>query len=360
MSDRIHVLDLSRDELRAALTGLDLPAYRADQVRRWIFEKRVDDWATMSNLSRLDRARLGEAFVIGTGQVIEHGRARDGVHKLLIGWADGASSETVMIPSRDGRRTACISSQVGCPVGCRFCASGIGGLERNLTAGQIVEQVWQLARVALPAQERISNVVFMGIGEPLANYAAVVKAVRLINAPDGPNVGARKITISTIGLPGQIRKLAGEDLQVTLALSLHAPEQALRAELIPWAAKIPLDGVLSAARHYFERTGREITLEYVLLDGVNTLPRHADRLAEIAHSLRCNVNLICYNPVVELGYARPARTTVQTFGDRLRRHGINAHVRPSRGLDIDAACGQLRRRHAADRRTADAAPASDV
>lgn len=351
----MHILDLTPDELRAELARLEMPGYRAAQVRQWVFARRLDDWAGMTNLSKADRVQLAEHFVIARGRVVAQQAADDGVRKLLLAWpdsapgrGDGSSSETVMIPSDDGRRTACISTQAGCPVGCRFCASGIGGLTRNLSAGEIVEQVWQLARVTLPPAERISNVVIMGIGEPLANYDATVKAVRLINAADGLNIGARKITLSTIGLPAQIRRLAGEDLQITLALSLHAPNQALRAELIPWAAKFPLDQVLAAAREYFDRTGREITLEYVLLDGVNTLPEHADQLADLAHSLRCNVNLIYYNPVEGVPFARAGQAVVRAFREHLTHRGINAHIRASRGLTIDAACGQLRRRNEGD------------
>ena len=327
------------------------------------------DWPAMTNLSKADRARLAERFVIAAGSVVACQTSSDGVHKLLIAWdrSPGSSqdtSEAVMIPSDDAggsRRTACVSTQVGCPVGCRFCASGLGGLgqgpqsrktaiggPRNLTAGQIVEQVWQLARVTLgedaAGKQRITNLVLMGTGEPLANYDAVVKAIRLANASDGLDIGARKITLSTIGLPAQIRRLAGEGLQITLAISLHAPNQALRAELIPWADRFPLDAVLAAARDYFARTGREITLEYLLLDGINTLPEHADQLADIAHSLRCNVNLIGYNPVAELPFKRAGQREAAAFRDRLTRRGVNAHIRTSRGLTIDAACGQLRRR----------------
>ncbi len=374
MTARIHILGLSRDELRGEMERLGLPPYRADQLRRWVFQRLTDDWSVMTDLSQADRGRLAEAFALATGRLVSDQRADDGVRKLLLAWPDEATSEAVLIPEKGpflvsgnprkrgtaplSRRTACISCQAGCPVGCRFCASGLGGLGRNLTAGEMVEQVWQLARLAGPSGPataqpgrgpaqpggRLSNVVFMGVGEPLANYAAVVKAVRLINTPDGPNVGARKITVSTIGLPAQIRQLADEDLQITLAISLHAPNQALRAKLIPWAAKFTLDEVLSAARYYFAKTGREITLEYVMLAGVNTSAEQADELAELAHSLRCNVNLIYYNPVKGLGFERPAQATAAAFRDHLARRGVNVHIRASRGLTIDAACGQLRRR----------------
>lgn len=354
MEERTHILGLTGDELRSRLASLGLAGYRADQVRQWIFARRVAEFGQMSNLSKADRARLAELFTIAQGQVVRHEEADDGVHKLLLRWSDeaGDTSEAVMIPAEDrdaARRTACISTQVGCPVGCRFCASGVGGLTRNLTAGQIVEQAWQLARLTLAPQDRLTNVVIMGIGEPLANYDATVKAIRLINADDGLNIGARKITLSTVGLPAMIRKLAGEDLQITLAISLHAPNQQLRAELVPWAARFKLSDVLAAAREYFDHTGREITLEYVMIEAVNTLVEHADELAEIARSMRCNVNLIYYNPVAGMGrdgrdYERASKATATAFRDRLARRGVNVHIRPSRGLSIDAACGQLRHR----------------
>ena len=245
-----------------------------------------------------------------------------------------------MIPTED-RRTACISSQVGCPVGCRFCASGLGGLEGNLSAGRIVEQVWRLSR--LEGVDRISNIVFMGMGEPLANFANVTRAIRIINAEWGFNISARKITISTVGLPQAIEKLAAEfDLPVTLALSLHAPNDTIRRDLIPWASYTTIADLLAACRKWFDKTGREITLEYTLLRGVNDRPEHATELAGIAKSLRANINLIRYNEVQGMPFQRPLTDDVLEFQRLLRARGINAHIRASRGRDIAAACGQLR------------------
>ncbi len=257
-------------------------------------------------------------------------------------------TECVMIPSipeEEGgdpdRFTACISSQVGCPVGCRFCASGLTGLDHNLSTGRIVEQVWRLSR--MPDVRRISNVVFMGMGEPLANLPNVVPAVRTIAAPWGMGISARKITISTVGLPKAIEKLAEQlDLPVTLALSLHAPTDELRRELIPWAEYTTIKDLLGACRAWFERTGREITLEYTLLQNVNDRPEHAEELARLARTLRANVNLIRYNEVAGLPFLRPYTQDVRNFQEILRSRGINAHIRASRGRDIAAACGQLR------------------
>ncbi|MEW6249735.1 MAG: 23S rRNA (adenine(2503)-C(2))-methyltransferase RlmN [Planctomycetota bacterium] len=363
---RLHLLDFDRAALRAWFETQDEPGYRADQVLDWAYAKGAETFQEMSNLGQTLRAALAEHFDIYRGRVTAESASEDGTRKVLLTWPDGDSVETVWIPDVGGpggtggpgglgatRHTACLSSQVGCPVGCRFCASGLGGVRRNLTAGEIVEQalrVQQLIRMSKPGETegrarpaRLANVVLMGMGEPLANYDAVVAAVRILNAPWGLNIGARKITLSTVGLPKQIRRLAEESLQLNLALSLHAPEQELREELIPWG-KVPLEELLAACAYYFERTGREITLEYVLLDGVNMAPEHAARLAKIARRLRANVNLLRYNPVAGLPYERPSAATAHEFQERLREYGVNAHIRRSRGRDIDAACGQLRRR----------------
>ena len=253
-----------------------------------------------------------------------------------------------MIPDGD-RRTACVSSQVGCPVGCRFCASGVNGVKGNLSAAQIVEQVYELNRVLEGEKkgERISNVVFMGMGEPLANYANVMTAVRILHDPKCFNIGARKITISTVGVPPKMKELAHEELPLNLAISLHAPTEALRRQLIPWAEHFAIKDILEAARYYFDQTGREITLEYILLHQVNDRPEHAKQLAGVCRSLRANVNLIRYNEVETLPFIRPESEDVMRFQNILREAGVNAHVRKSRGRDIDAACGQLRRKQEA-------------
>jgi 23S rRNA (adenine2503-C2)-methyltransferase len=226
----------------------------------------------------------------------------------------------------------------------------MNGVKGNLTAAQIVEQVFQLNRViaesapASPRPERITNVVFMGMGEPMANYANVMQAVRVLHDPKCFNLGARRITISTVGVPSKMRQLAAEELPLNLALSLHAPNEPLRKQLIPWAEHFALDDILDAARHYFEQTGREITLEYILLSGMNDRPEHARQLAKLCKTMRANVNLIRYNEVESLPYLRPKSDDVLRFQQILRDAGVNTHVRKSRGRDIEAACGQLRRK----------------
>ncbi|MBL4702204.1 MAG: 23S rRNA (adenine(2503)-C(2))-methyltransferase RlmN [Phycisphaeraceae bacterium] len=357
MSDFVlkHLFDLTPEELTQTVKELGLPTFRAKQILQWVYEKHVDNWDEMSNIGKADRQKLAQNIVIVRGTTVRHQVATDGVQKLLVDWSeaskgtlpvlDNSSNQTecVMIPS-ELRKTACISSQVGCPVGCTFCASGLDGVDQNLTSGQIVEQVWQLAR--LPQVQRISNVVFMGMGEPLANLNAVCKAIKFIHADWGMGISARKITVSTVGLPAQIRRLAEIEMPITLAISLHAPNDELRRELIPWADYVTISQLLEAGHYYFKKTGREITLEYILLGKINDQPEHAHQLARVARSLRSNVNLIRYNEVKGLPYKRPSTQDVLKLQEILRQAGVNVHIRASRGRDIAAACGQLRRENA--------------
>ena len=358
---RRHLLGCDPAEINHWLADAGHERYRTNQILSWIYEKGAADFSAMSNLSKLLRAWLTENAALYTSNIARESVAEDGTRKLLLQFPDGATTETVWIPEED-RHTACLSTQVGCPVGCRFCASGIDGLQRNLTAGEIVEQAMRIRQLIADAAgndssdkpvasiggfpsraPRLSHIVIMGMGEPLANYDALVKALRIINAEWGLGIGARKITVSTVGLPKQIRMLAHEDLQLNLALSLHAPDNMLRQELIPWARGVKLEDLLDACQYYFKSTGREVTLEYVLLDGVNMFERHAEALAKIAKRLRANVNLLRYNPVEGLEYRRPSSEDTYKFQGVLRGRGVNVHVRKSRGRDVNAACGQLRR-----------------
>ncbi len=348
--------------LAAWTAARGMPAFVARQIMEWVYAKGVIAPAQMTNLSKLNRERLEREMVFLQGRMQAHLKASDGTQKLLLSWppdpAPGAvddapaaaalavmgnpadrSTECVMIPSEE-RRTACVSSQVGCPVGCKFCASGVGGLEGNLTRGRIVEQVWRLGR--LEGVGRISHVVFMGMGEPLANFAAVADAIRTLNAPWGMGISARRITVSTVGLPAAIRKLVGFEIPVTLALSLHAPNDEMRRQIIPWAEYSTIAELLDACDEWFRTTGREITLEYIVLGGFNDRPEHAEELASLARRLRANVNLIRWNEVAGLPYRRPLTEDVRRFQEVLRERGVNVHIRASRGRDIAAACGQLR------------------
>ena len=363
--------DQTPDSLAEFTTEHDLPPFLGRQLLDWVYDKGVTDLAAMTNLSRRDRERLGALLTFEQSVVRRHQLATDGTQKVLLEWIspndpladplalapERRETETVMIPT-DARRTACLSSQVGCPVGCTFCASGLEGLDGNLTAGMIVEQVHQLRRVTGTA--RLTNVVFMGMGEPLANYAAVTGAIRTLNAAWGYGVGARKITVSTVGLPTAIRRLANFELPVTLALSLHAPNDELRRRLIPWAAYATIDELVDACHDFFQTAGREVTFEYLLMRDVNDRPTHARELARLARRLRANVNLIRYNEVRGIEFERPASADVHEFQAILRRAGIKAHIRASRGRDIAAACGQLRAEHrqASDGDAAGVNPAS--
>lgn len=361
-----YFFDHSPESLAQWCREQGLATFRAKQVMDWVYHKNVNDPQHMTNLSQKDRDLFQHRMVFSLGHVLQHQQATDGTQKLLIQWptddsANGANvgvtlplaqpqvvpntsrqTECVMIPELDGgkRRTACISSQVGCPVGCKFCASGLGGLDANLTVGQIVEQVWQLSQ--LPRVDRISNVVFMGMGEPLSNFAAVTAAVKTLTADWGLGISGRKITISTVGLPAQIKRLAEQQLPVTLAISLHAPNDEIRRKIIPWAEFVSIDQIIDAGRFYFNQTGREVTLEYILLGQVNDQPEHARELAQVARTIRSNVNLIRYNEVRSLPFQRPAGADVHTFQKILADAGVNTHIRASRGRDIAAACGQLR------------------
>lgn len=370
-----HIFGFTPESLAEWCDARRMPSFRAKQILDWVYAKGVVDPEAMSNLSKREREMLVGEMVFLSGDVLAHQLASDDTQKLLIQWTSGddrpASSapeagtlslpvvgqhvepdtrrqtECVMIPT-DDRRTACISSQVGCPVGCRFCASGLSGLDGNLSTGRIVEQVWRLSRLLRDADPvgRVTNVVFMGMGEPLSNLASVVPAVRTIAAPWGLGISARRITISTVGLPKAIEKLSEQlDLPVTLALSLHAPTDEIRRQLIPWAEYTTIEELLGACSKWFQRTGREITLEYTLLRGVNDRPQHAKQLAELAKTLRANVNLIRYNEVGGLEFSRPRTEDVREFQTVLQAARVNAHIRASRGRDIAAACGQLRHEH---------------
>ncbi len=352
--NREHILNLDLPALKAVLADAGMPPFRAQQVEQWIFQHRATSFDAMSNLSRSDRAFLNERFTLFTADVVRTVKGHDLTEKILLQWPDGGLTESVMIPCDDDRaddygqtvvahrRTACLSTQVGCPVGCAFCASGLDGLKRNLTRGEIIEQALRLAHL-LPAERRLTNVVFMGMGEPLANLDATVGAINTLNSAWGFHISARKITVSTVGLPSQILALAARAIPVTLAISLHAPNDELRRQIIPWAKGISIAGIASAAKDYFQQTGREVTLEYIMLSGVNTQAQHAAQLAVIAKNMRANVNLIYYNEVPGLPFLRPDGRVMLAFQQQLRSAGVNVHVRRSRGRDVSAACGQLAR-----------------
>ncbi|HEY9845465.1 MAG TPA: 23S rRNA (adenine(2503)-C(2))-methyltransferase RlmN [Candidatus Caenarcaniphilales bacterium] len=329
------LLGASLSQLTAWVKGQQQPAYRAQQLHQWIYQRGARSLLDISVLPKQWRAAVSDV-PIGRSTLHHRTEAPDGTVKLLLRLADDQIIETVGIPTQK-RLTVCVSSQVGCPMACDFCATGKGGFSRNLARHEIVDQVLTIQE---DFQQRVSNVVFMGMGEPLINLEQVLPAVRSLNQDVG--IGQRLMTISTVGIPGQIRRLAEAQLQVTLAVSLHASNQRLRTELIPSARHYPLESLLQDCREYVVLTGRRVTFEYILLAGVNDLPIHALELAQHLGGFQSHVNLIPYNPISEVDYQRPDNTRIQAFLEILQAHHIAASVRRSRGLERDAACGQLR------------------
>ena len=329
------LLGASLSELTQCVQQQEQPAYRGRQLHDWIYQKGARSLSEISVFPKQWREALADVPI---GRSILHYRseAPDGTVKYLLRLADGHIIETVGIPT-DKRLTVCVSSQVGCPMACDFCATGKGGFIRNLARHEIVDQV-------LTVQEgfgqRVSNIVFMGMGEPLLNLDAVIGAVKSLNQDVG--IGMRSLTISTVGIPNRIRQLAQHQLQVTLAVSLHASNQKVREQLIPSARRYPLEALLDDCREYVQLTGRRVTFEYILLAGLNDLPEHAVELAGHLRGFQSHVNLIPYNPISEVDYQRPSPRRIKAFVDALEKQHIAVSVRRSRGLERDAACGQLR------------------
>jgi 23S rRNA (adenine2503-C2)-methyltransferase len=326
-------------ELEELVLELGEPRYRAKQLASWVYEKDVSNFALMTNLPAGLRQVLDERAVVCSSLVVAHERSStDATEKLLLEYADGARIEAVVLADGD-RLTGCVSTQVGCRLGCSFCATGAMGLLRNLTAAEIVEEIMALRRLVSP--RRLDNLVFMGMGEPLDNYDATLGAVSIVNAPWGLGVGARRMTISTAGLVDGIRRLAGLELQVNLAVSLNSADRDTRETIMPVARANPLPELRSAMQEYVASTGRMVTLEYVLLDGVNDSQEDADALAGFAKGLPCKINLICYNHIEDAPFAPPSKAKTERFLKRLRATCPTVVRRQSRGSDISAACGQL-------------------
>jgi 23S rRNA (adenine2503-C2)-methyltransferase len=340
----IHSLLL--DEIEAWLGTLNERPYRAKQVVDWLYEKRVGSFAEMSDLPQALRERLGGEFGFANLETVRVLGSKDTTRKFLFRLGDGNLIESVLIPAspalygeRSDRRTICVSTQLGCAYGCRFCASGLDGFSRNLDASEIVQQ---LLAVEKASGERIDNVVFMGMGEPLANLANVVRAIRIINAPWGMEIGARHITVSTSGLAPQIKKLADEPLQSRLAISLHGATDDVRNRIMPVNRKYNLTTLLAACDYYAARKKQRIYFEYILIAGLNDSDEQAHLLADHARRIGARVNLIPYNTVEGLEWSRPSREVQERFLSIVRSHEVVATLRREKGHDIDAACGQLR------------------
>jgi len=322
---------------------------RVNQIRRQVLANRAVTFEEMSDLPKALRTELTEAFSVFSTRIERHLTASDDTHKLVLRLADDRMIESVLIQD-EGRATACVSTQVGCGMGCVFCASGLNGVVRNLTAGEIVEQLVRLRNLTDPdttnpeRASRLTHIVVMGMGEPLANLDNLLEALAVAGDKNGLGIGARHVTISTVGLPAKIRRLAETGKQYHLAVSLHAPNDELRTRIVPTNDTIGLDAILAAADEFFAKTGRQVTYEYVVLGGLNDRPEHARQLAGLLTGRKAHVNLIPWNDVEGLPYRRPADTDLQTLIDTLRKAGVSVKVRKRKGAEIDAACGQLRRK----------------
>ena len=301
----LHLLDQTPEQLAAWLAEREIPRYRAKQIRHWVLGETVEGFERMTDLAVPLRNHLAEAFQIWTTRVAAHKQSADGTDKLLLELGDGHRIECVLLRDDKEHRTACISTQVGCAMRCVFCASGLEGVVRNLTSGEILEELLRLKQL-LPPGERLSHIVVMGMGEPLANLDRLLPALATATKADGLGIGARHITISTVGLPARIRQLADAGKQYHLAVSLHAPNDALRTRIVPTNDKIGLSAILDAADYFFKKTGRQVTFEYVLLGGLNDHATHARELSRLLHGRMAHVNLIPFNEVEGLPYRRPS------------------------------------------------------
>ena len=346
METKPSIYNFTLPELEVWLAARGEPCYRASQALKWLYEKRVDQFQEMSDLSERLRAGLNQEFVFKALSGVRKTGSRDTTQKFLFALKDGTLIESVLIPaspalygSPSDRRTLCVSTQVGCAYGCKFCASGLEGWTRNLESGEIVEQVLQVEALS---GEKINNLVFMGMGEPLANYQNLLRAIEIIRAPWGVGIGARHITVSTSGLAPRIRDLAEQPLQIRLAISLHGATDEVRQRIMPINRKYDLATLMDACEYYCEKKGQRITFEYILIEQVNDQLDQAIELAKLARRLEAKVNLIPYNTVQGLSWKRPSQTRQQTFFRALRKCGVDATIRREKGHDIDAACGQLR------------------
>ncbi|MCC8060337.1 MAG: 23S rRNA (adenine(2503)-C(2))-methyltransferase RlmN [Clostridiales bacterium] len=338
--EKTDIRGLTLSELETELTALGEKPFRARQVYQWLHQKLVTDYGQMSNLPRKLRETLADHFSLAALEAVDMRVSQiDGTRKYLFRLADGNVIESVWMRYHHGN-SVCISSQVGCRMGCRFCASTLDGLERNLTAAEMLDQVY---RIQALTGERVSNVVVMGSGEPLDNYDNLLRFIKLLGAPEGLNISQRAVTVSTCGIVPGIRRLAEERLQITLALSLHAPDDETRRQLMPIANRYALEDVMAACRDYFVLTGRRVTYEYSLVRGVNDDVRTARALAGLLSGAHGHVNLIPVNPIRERDYVQSDQRSIQAFKNQLERSGIPATVRREMGRDINGACGQLRR-----------------
>lgn len=340
--EKTDIKSLTKEELTNKIKEMGESGFRAGQIYDWMHKKQAGSFDEMTNISKALRDKLAnECDYVSLRIERVQESAIDGTRKYLFALSDGNLIESVFMKYKFGN-SVCVSSQVGCRMGCRFCASTLDGVERNLTASEILDQIYSIMK---DTGEKISRVVVMGSGEPLDNYDNIIRFIQLLSDENGLNMGQRNITVSTCGIVPNMYKLADEKLQINLAISLHASNQAKRQELMPIANKYSIDELMAACRNYFEKTGRQLTFEYSLVGGVNDTDDDADELAGLLSDLNCVVNLIPVNPIKERDFVESTRKRVLDFQKRLEKRHINATVRREMGRDIDGACGQLRRRH---------------
>lgn len=345
MSPQIAISELTHKDLKDVLSEWGEPAYRAKQIVDWLYRKPITDFDAMTNLPPKLRDRLGAEFRFQSIEPATEVHSSDGqTTKLLFRLHDGRTIESVLM-KYEKRRTVCVSSQVGCGFGCPLCATGVGGFERNLTPAEITDQVLHFSRRLKETNDSVTNVVFMGMGEPLVNFEAIWRAIENFTSPELLGIGARHITISTSGITPGIKKLSKKKLQVGLAVSLHAPNNKLRDTLVPPNKMYPLESLLSACKDYVEMTNRRISFEYALIKDLNDSPQFAIELGNLLRGLNCFVNIIPVNASFSSEFKPPRRATVQAFSEMLERHHVANAIRLKRGIDIDAGCGQLRARH---------------
>lgn len=332
---------MSIEKLAQLLSKEGEKPFRAKQIFHWIYERKVSDWQQMTDLGKILRGKLQEKFSFSSIKQMKVQESKDEeTIKFLWELSDGKLIESVLICSNE-RRTVCVSSQVGCPARCAFCASGKEGLLRNLTASEIFEQVYLIDQFLSLKSERVTHVVFMGMGEPFENYDSVLEAIKLLNDPLRLNISQRRVTISTVGVVEGIRRFVNENLKVNLVLSLHAPNQNVRKKIIPYSRKYSLEDILSAMTAFAKDSKRDITYEYTLIEGINDKPEHAEELSVLLRGQQCTVNLIPYNPVPGLRLKRPEKEAIEEFRRILDSNGIVTTWRFTKGKDIAAACGQL-------------------
>ncbi len=345
MANKLALLNLSRIELKELIIGWGEPAYRVEQIETWLYKRHITDVSQMSNLPKTLRQRLVDECLADPLKLAVSLDSTDGrTRKALFALPDGQEIEAVLM-RYDKRQTLCISTQAGCAMDCPFCATGQMGFRRNLSAGEIVAQVLYYARQLDREEKRVANIVFMGMGEPLANYAETWRAIRRMNDSTGFNLGARHMTVSTVGLVPAIRRMSREPEQVGLAVSLHAPTDDLRDKIVPLNRRYPLAMLMQVIRDYIDATNRRVTFEYALMDNINDSDTHADQFAGLVQGLLCHINLIPLNPTPNSPWSGSPDERVLAFRDRLQAAGVPTTIRLRRGIDIAAGCGQLRNAH---------------